>query len=118
MKKFRFSEAKITSVLGRNERGEKVRDLCRELGISDEGRRRTLSPDEKRMLVKHMNEEHGVSIRQGCRAAGLARSTYRYEARPKRDEEVIDALNALMEKHPSIGFWQAYHRLRRAGLVE
>jgi hypothetical protein len=35
MKKSRFSEAKIISVLGRNERREKVRDLCRELGISD-----------------------------------------------------------------------------------
>jgi putative transposase len=35
MKKSRFSEAKIISVLKRNECGEKVRDLCRELGISD-----------------------------------------------------------------------------------
>jgi len=35
MKKSRFSEAKIISVLGRNQRGEKVRDLCREIGISD-----------------------------------------------------------------------------------
>ena len=35
MKKSRFSEAKIISVLARNERGEKVKDLCREHGISD-----------------------------------------------------------------------------------
>ncbi len=35
MKKSRFSEAKIISVLTRNERGEKVKDLCRELSISD-----------------------------------------------------------------------------------
>ena len=35
MKKSRFSEAKIISILKRNERGEKVRDLCREIGISD-----------------------------------------------------------------------------------
>ena len=62
-----------------------------------------------------MNEEHGVSIRQGCKAAGLARSTYQYEAKPKHDEEVIDALNALVAKHPAIGFWQAFHRLRLAG---
>jgi putative transposase len=67
------------------------------------------------MLVRHMNKEHGVSIRQGCRAAGLARSTYRYEAKPKHDEVIIDALNGLIAKHPAIGFWQAYHRLRRAG---
>jgi len=35
MKKSRFSETKIISVLNRNQRGEKVADLCRELGISD-----------------------------------------------------------------------------------
>lgn len=35
MKKSRFSEAKIISILKRNERGEKVGDLCRELGIAD-----------------------------------------------------------------------------------
>ena len=34
MKKSKFSESKIISVLPRNERGEKVKDLCRELGIS------------------------------------------------------------------------------------
>jgi putative transposase len=35
VKKSRFSEVKIISILNRNERGEKVSDLCRELGISD-----------------------------------------------------------------------------------
>jgi len=62
-----------------------------------------------------MNTEHSVSIRQGCRAVGLARSTYRYKPKPKQDEAVIDALNGLVAKHPAIGFWQAHHRLRLAG---
>ncbi len=35
MKKSRFSETKIISILTRNEGGEKVIDLCREIGISD-----------------------------------------------------------------------------------
>ena len=35
MKKSQFSEPQIISVLSRQERGEKVRDLCRELGISE-----------------------------------------------------------------------------------
>jgi putative transposase len=63
-----------------------------------------------------MNTKHSVSIRQGCRAVGLARrSTYRYQPKPKQDDAVIDALNALVSKHPAIGFWQAYYRLRLAG---
>ena len=35
MKKSRFSETKIVSVLSRNESGEKVKDLCGELEISE-----------------------------------------------------------------------------------
>jgi len=62
-----------------------------------------------------MNQEHSVSIRQGCQAVGLARSTYRYKPKPKQDDAVINALNRLVARHPAIGFWQAYHRLRLAG---
>lgn len=35
MKKSRFTETQIISVLARHERGEKTRELCRELGISE-----------------------------------------------------------------------------------
>jgi len=35
MKKSRFSESQIISILNQNEQGMKVRDICREHGISD-----------------------------------------------------------------------------------
>ena len=35
MKKSRFSEPQIIAALQRQERGEKARDICRELGISE-----------------------------------------------------------------------------------
>ena len=35
MRTSRFSEAKIVATLQRQERGEKIQDLCRELGISE-----------------------------------------------------------------------------------
>jgi len=62
-----------------------------------------------------MNQEYRVSIRQGCRAVGLARSTYRYKPKPKQDDAVMDELNRLVAKHPAIGFWQSYYRLRLDG---
>ena len=65
------------------------------------------------MLVSYMNEEHGVSFVRAVQPPGWP--TYQYQAKPKDDEEVIDALNALVAKHPAIGFWQAFHRLRLAG---
>ncbi len=67
------------------------------------------------MMITHMRDSYGVSTRQGCQAVDLPRSTYCYARQEKDDTPIIDALNALVGKHPSIGFWQAHHRLRRAG---
>jgi len=62
-----------------------------------------------------MIKEHQISQRQAFKAVGLAQSTARYKRKPKRDAEVIDQLGELVEKHPSIGFWQSYYRIRRKG---
>ena len=62
-----------------------------------------------------MIEEHGISQRQACKALQVPRSTQQYNPKPKNDIEVIKALQELVERHPSIGFWQAYFRLRRKG---
>ena len=35
MKKTRFTETQIVSILNKNEQGKSVRDICREHGISD-----------------------------------------------------------------------------------
>lgn len=59
--------------------------------------------------------EYKVSIRQACKEVDLPRSTYQYEAVPKQDDEIIEQLNRLIEKHPGIGFWMCYYRLRKNG---
>lgn len=45
----------------------------------------------------------------------LPRSTFQYTRKIKDDTEVQDALAGLVERHPSIGLWQSYHRLRNRG---
>ena len=64
-----------------------------------------------------MVQEHGVSQRQACKAVSLPRSTQRYQHKPKADEDIADQLQQLVEKHPAIGFWQCYYRIRRKGFV-
>ena len=61
--------------------------------------------------------EHGVSQRQACKAVSLPRSNVQYKCKPKHDEPVIDQLKELVDKHPSIGFWQSYYRIRRKGFI-
>lgn len=60
-----------------------------------------------------MIQYHHVSQRQACQAVSLPRSSFAYKAKEKNDEEVIEQLKILTEKHPSIGFWKCYHRLRK-----
>ena len=62
-----------------------------------------------------MTSVHKVSQRQATKAVHLSQSTIRYKRKRKQDEEVINELQALVEKHPTIGFWKCYYRLRRQG---
>jgi len=64
-----------------------------------------------------MITEHGVSQRQACKTLELQRSTVQYKPKLKADGDVIDELNSLVAKHPAIGFWQSYHRIRNKGFV-
>ena len=62
-----------------------------------------------------MVQQHRVSQRQACQTVGLARSTYSYTARPRPDGALIDALTELTTRHPAMGFWMCFHRLRGSG---
>lgn len=68
-------------------------------------------------MVQYMIQQHHVSQRQACQAVSLPRSSFAYQAKKKNDEEVIEQLNILTEKHPSIGFWKCYYRLRKKGFL-
>lgn len=61
--------------------------------------------------------EHGLSVRRACRAARLPqRSWYRVPSDGgASDAELIDALQALIERHPHWGFWKCFRRLRLDG---
>ena len=59
----------------------------------------------------------GLSRSRACAAVGLSRSSW-YREPPQqhvRDQAVIDALNAMVEKRPRWGFWKCYDRLRLDG---
>ena len=57
-----------------------------------------------------------MSVRQACKLVSLPRSAMTYKKVCRDDSSLIKALNELVEKHPSIGFWKCYYRLRRKGL--
>jgi putative transposase len=61
--------------------------------------------------------EENVSVRRACALVGLSRSAFYREPpdRLQRDREVIDALQAMTEKHCRWGFWKCFDRLRNEG---
>lgn len=64
-----------------------------------------------------MVNDKGMSVRQACKIISLPRSTVMYHRKQKDDSSLIEALHELVNKHPTIGFWKCYFRLRRNGCV-
>ena len=56
-----------------------------------------------------------MSVRQACKLVKMPRSVFRYTKVPKDDSVLMAALEELVTKHPTIGFWKCYYRLRRKG---
>jgi putative transposase len=54
-----------------------------------------------------------LSVRQACKLVGIPRSVFRYRKVGKDDSVLMEALEELVKKHPTIGFWKCYYRLRR-----
>lgn len=69
------------------------------------------------MLAQFMVDVHGVSCRQACKAVSMPRSSCSYKPKVRDDSQVIRELEGLVVKHPSIGFWQSYYRIRRKGYI-
>lgn len=63
----------------------------------------------------HLIEEAQCSVSKACKIVKLPRSSFQYTAKIKDDSPVEDALDVLVKKHPVIGFWQCFHRLRNRG---
>jgi|APCry1669193181_1035450.scaffolds.fasta_scaffold54218_2 putative transposase len=75
-----------------------------------------VSPADQRATVDELlNEAAGLSVCRACTLIGIATSTYRYKPQSKDDHSVEAHLNALVEKHRTIGFWSCYYRLRNKG---
>lgn len=59
----------------------------------------------------------GLSIVKACLIVGISRSTFYRPERDwrKADAAVIDAINAVLKKSPSAGFWKCFGRMRFKG---
>jgi putative transposase len=61
--------------------------------------------------------DEDISTRKACKIVGISRTTFQYKKKEKDDNEVINHLDRLTQKHVNIGFWQCHYRLRNQGLI-
>lgn len=73
-----------------------------------------VSPADHREVAALLLEE-GCNVSRACRAAAISRSSFRYQAKPRDDRKVEALLDALTQKHPTIGFWSCHYRLKNRG---
>ena len=76
-----------------------------------------MTPLAKRETATRLVTEHGLAVQRACRIVRFSRAAYYRPIRSplERDAEVIEALNAIVERRPGQGFWKCYDRLRRRG---
>jgi hypothetical protein len=63
-----------------------------------------MAPAARSELVNVTVAYHGMSVRQACRAACLARSAYYAPPRPRNDGPVIAAIEGYIGVNPTLGF--------------
>jgi len=67
--------------------------------------------------VAYLVAEQRLSVTRACLCLGLSRAAWYKQTKNKmkQDRPVIDALQALVDKHGRWGFWKCFQRLRLEG---
>jgi putative transposase len=66
-------------------------------------------------VVAYFKENHQLSERRACTIVRLCRSSCRYQAKPKNDDEIRSRLRELAEKRRKFGASRLHTLLRREG---
>ena len=78
-----------------------------------------MTPLAKRQAIAILHGEHGVPVRRACAAVRLSRAAYYRpideQAQLRRDQPVIDALQATVSVNTRWGFWKCFDTLRLEG---
>lgn len=69
-------------------------------------------------MVRHLRQNHRVSLRRACGLMGLSRSSYYYQAQPANDEKLRQALRRLAFRHRRWGYQTLTELLKREGFTD
>ena len=70
---------------------------------------------ERKVWAHELQVQYRVSVVKSCEVVCMSRTAYYYEPILSNDDDIIDALNQLVEKHHRWGFPKCFKRLRKLG---
>ncbi len=70
---------------------------------------------ERKIWARELQVQYKASVVKCCDVVGISRTAYYYEPKLTDDDEIIDVLNALVERHHRWGFPKCFKRLRKLG---
>ena len=76
-----------------------------------------VKPAGRKQAARHLIEQHSISERAVCRLAGVSRTGFRYQARPKDDSALRARLKELAAKQSAYGYLLLHGLLKAEGLV-
>jgi len=75
-----------------------------------------VSPSRKRAAVSELRKKFQTSERRACQALSQPRSSQRYEAKPRDDEQaLVKRMRELAGQRPRFGYRRIAALLRREG---
>ena len=76
-----------------------------------------VKPAGRKQAARHLIEQHSISERAACQLAGVSRTGFRYQARPKDDSALRARLKELAAKQLAYGYLLLHGLLKAEGLV-
>src|SRR5207253_2998725 len=79
---------------------------------------KVLTPAARRETVTAIREQHAVSRQRACGLMDLSRSSYYYQAQPRDDEPLRQALREKAAQRRRFGYRRLWIVLRREGWTD
>ncbi|PMG45077.1 transposase [Shewanella sp. 10N.286.52.B9] len=74
-----------------------------------------MKPAERKVLAHYAINEFGLGVVLACDALSISRCTFYYQLKRIDDNDIIEAVSGITEKHRAYGFRKIFKRLRLLG---
>jgi putative transposase len=77
-----------------------------------------VKPAARKSIIEHLICFFKLSERVACKLAGLSRTAFRYQCKPRTDEKARTRLKVLAAQYPAYGYLILHGLLKAEGLVQ